>query len=151
MSGPPEAALTGAIALPDGTAVRGRGRRQPLPSGPSPDFGLYLGRPGSWRPDWPAEWVAWPDFGLPADPEAAAAAIVRCYARARSGERVEVACVGGTGRTGTVLACLAVLAGHPPADAVAWTRRTYRPRAVETRRQGRWVEWFAARPHQSEG
>ena len=53
-------------------------------------------------------------------------------------------CGGGNGRTGTVIACLAVLAGHPPADAVAWTRRSYRPRAVETRAQRRWVLWFAA-------
>ena len=37
--------LTGAITLPDGTAVRGRGRREPLPEGPLPQFGLYLGRP----------------------------------------------------------------------------------------------------------
>jgi protein-tyrosine phosphatase len=56
---------------------------------------------------------------------------------------VEVACDGGTGRTGTVIACLAVRAGHPAADAVAWTRRTYRPRAVETPGQKRWVAWFA--------
>ncbi len=28
--------LTGAITLPDGTALRGRGRREPLPPGPLP-------------------------------------------------------------------------------------------------------------------
>jgi hypothetical protein len=37
--------LVGAIILPDGTPIRGRGRRQALPAGPLPDFGLYLGRP----------------------------------------------------------------------------------------------------------
>ena len=37
--------LSGAIALPDGTLVRGRGRRDPFPAGPLPEFGLYLGRP----------------------------------------------------------------------------------------------------------
>ena len=146
--------LTGAIALPDGTLVRGRGRRRPVPPGPHPDYGLYLGhdpaaprrlmsRREEWRPDWPADWIEWPDFRTPRDDEAAASAIVAAYRRAASGERVEVACGGGVGRTGTVVACMAVLAGHPAADAVAWTRRNYRPRAVETPGQRRWIGWFA--------
>jgi hypothetical protein len=142
--------LSGAIALPDGTLVRGRGRREPFPAGPLPDFGLYPGRPrrvllhrAPWRPDWPADWVDWPDFRTPRDPDEAAVKIVEAYRRARSGERVEIACTGGTGRTGTVIACMAVLAGHPVEDAVAWTRRHYRPRAVETRGQRRWIAWFA--------
>ena len=148
--------LTGAITLPDGTAVRGRGRREPLPEGPLPQFGLYLGRPpdrqrrlpvlgGSepWRPDWPAEWIDWPDFRTPRDDQRAAELIGVAYRRALAGERVEVACGGGVGRTGTVIACLAVLAGHPATDAVRWTRRNYRPRAVETPGQRRWIAWFA--------
>jgi hypothetical protein len=40
---------------------------------------------------------------------------------------------------------MAVLAGHPAADAVAWTRRHYRRLAVETPGQRRWVARFAAR------
>ena len=39
-----------------------------------------------------------------------------------AGERVEVTCGGGTGRTGTVLACMAVLAGVAADDAVGWVR-----------------------------
>lgn len=150
MTGP----LTGAIALPDGTLVRGRGRREPFPAGPLPEFGLYLGHPPDrprllpsrreeWRPGWPAAWIDWPDFRTPRDRDAAAVQIAEAYRRARSGERVEVACTGGTGRTGTVIACMAVLAGHPAADAVAWTRSHYRPRAVETPGQRRWIGWFA--------
>lgn len=146
--------LPGAVALPDGTLVRGRGRREPFPAGPLPDFGLYLGRPpnrprrailrrAEWRPDWPADWIDWPDFRTPRDAESAAAKIVAAYRRARAGDRVEVACGGGTGRTGTVIACMAVLAGHPADDAVAWTRSHYRPRAVETPGQRRWITWFA--------
>ena len=153
MSGP----LSGAVALPDGTLVRGRGRREPFPAGPLPDFGLYLGHPpdrprtllrrraAEWQPDWPAEWIDWPDFRTPRDADAAAARIIEAYRRARSGERVEIACTGGTGRTGTVIACMAVLAGHPAEDAVAWTRSHYRPRAVETPGQRRWIAWFALR------
>ena len=55
----------------------------------------------------------------------------------------EVGCLGGSGRTGTVLACMAVLAGVPPAQAVAWVRASYRPEAVETADQEAWVQWFA--------
>jgi hypothetical protein len=147
--------LLGTIALPDGTRVRGRGRREPFPDGPLPDYGLYLGHPpeqsrrallrrrAAWLPDWPADWIDWPDFRTPRDADAAAARIVGAYHRARSGERVEIACTGGTGRTGTVIACMAVLAGHPAEDAVAWTRSHYRPRAVETPGQRRWIAWFA--------
>jgi hypothetical protein len=148
--------LTGAIALPDGTLLRGRGRWEPFPSGPLPDYGLYLGHPPgaqrrrllgrrtpAWRPDWPADWIDWPDFRTPRDGQAAAAAIRRAHLLARSGQRVEVACDGGTGRTGTVIACMAVLAGHPADDAIRWTRQHYRPRAVETPGQRRWVGWFA--------
>lgn len=148
--------LVGAIALPDGTPVRGRGRSRPVPPGASPTYGLYLGRPPgatrrfrdrspAWRPDWPADWIDWPDFRIPRDHEAAAALIEHAYSLARAGQLVEVACVGGTGRTGTVIACMAVLAGHPADDAVRWTREHYRPKAVETPGQRRWITWFATR------
>lgn len=147
--------LTGAITLPDGTLIRGRGRRAALPAGPLPDFGLYFGRPPDqlrralirrrpeWQPDWPAEWIDWPDFRTPRHDRLAAATIEHAYLLAQAGQRVEIACGGGTGRTGTVIACMAILAGHPAADAVAWTRRHYRPRAVETPGQRRWIRWFA--------
>ena len=83
------------------------------------------------------------DFGLPADSDAAAGAIEDAFARARAGRLVEVGCLGGRGRTGTVLACMAVLSGVSGTDAVAWVRRAYHPRAVETPEQERWVRWFA--------
>jgi hypothetical protein len=151
MTQPP---LTGAITLPDGTLIRGRGRREPLPTGSAPDYGLYLGRPTSlrrtllrrgpaWQPDWPADWIDWPDFRTPRDDQEAAAAIHHAYLLARSGQRVEIACVGGTGRTGTVIACMAILAGAPATAALTWTRQHYRPRAVETPGQRRWISWFA--------
>lgn len=94
-------------------------------------------------PAWPVRWVDWPDFRTPRDEEDAVAAVVEAYRAARSGTRLEVTCTGGTGRTGTVIACLCVLAGHPPADAVAWTRAHHRPHAVETPGQRRWVQRFA--------
>jgi protein-tyrosine phosphatase len=54
-------------------------------------------------------------------------------------ERVEVACGGGIGRTGTALAVLAVLSGVPAGEAVEWVRRHHHRRAVETPWQRRWV------------
>jgi len=136
----------GVIELPDGRRVRARGLRRPpladLP-GPEPDLGVYLlgARPPA--VPWEAWWVRWPDFATPASTDGAVVALRAAWERA-AGERVEVACGGGNGRTGTVIACMAVLAGHPAADALGWTRRHYRPRAVETPGQRRWIRWFAA-------
>lgn len=131
----------GVMPLPSGRLVRGRGLRTAPPEGPAPQFGLsLLGR----RPptvDWPARWVRWPDFRLPADPADARDALSELWRRS-TGERVEVACEGGRGRTGTALACLAVLDGVPAADAVDYVRRHYDPRAVETPGQRRFVRRF---------
>src|SRR5436309_1698930 len=99
--------LTGAIVLPDGVEVRGRGRREPLPDGPLPELGLFLGDPGRHGlPDWPVERIDWPDFRVPRHPAAAVAAIRTAHAAARAGRRVEITCHGGTGRTGTAIACM---------------------------------------------
>ena len=129
--------------------LRGRGLRNPMPSGPLPEFGLYLGSARlRARHDvaltWPHDWLDWPDFRLPRDPAAAIGALRALHERALSGQRVEVACAGGVGRTGTALACLAVLAGVPAAEAVDWVRAHYQRRAVETRGQRRWVAAFPA-------
>jgi hypothetical protein len=59
--------------------------------------------------------------------------------RARVGERVEVGCLGGHGRTGTALACLAILTGCPSGEAVAWVRANYCADAVETAEQESFV------------
>ncbi|HEX2133501.1 MAG TPA: protein-tyrosine phosphatase family protein [Actinophytocola sp.] len=134
--------LDGAIHLPDGCRVRGRALRAPAPPD-APDRALYLGnRHRDFRPEWPHEWLDWPDFRLPRDQAAAIKAIHTLHHHARRGEQVEVACGGGIGRTGTVIACLAVLAGVEPAEAVAWTRRHYHRRAVETPWQRRWAARF---------
>ena len=82
--------------------------------------------------------MRWPDFRTPASTSDAMAALREAYERSAT-ERVEVACGGGVGRTGTALAAIAVLAGVPPAEAVAWVRRHYHERAVETPWQRRWV------------
>ncbi|HEY7485040.1 MAG TPA: protein-tyrosine phosphatase family protein [Streptosporangiaceae bacterium] len=139
--------LRGAIQLPDGAWIRGRGLRYPPPADDPPDFGLYLGgkrlrRRHDHELSWPHHWIDWPDFLLPRDSEAAVRLIRALGDRAHAGRRVEVACGGGVGRTGTVIACLVVLTGRPPAEAIAWTRAHYHPKAVETPWQRRWVARF---------
>ncbi|MEU1619015.1 protein-tyrosine phosphatase family protein [Streptomyces sp. NPDC005722] len=136
-----EPGAPGVLRLPSGRLVRGRGLRHPLPAGPLPGFGLYLLGHEPPETAWEAHWVRWPDFRLPADRAAAAEALRGAWRRA-AGERVEVACHGGVGRTGTALACLAVLDGVPSGEAVAYVREHYARRAVETPWQRRYVSRF---------
>ncbi len=134
----------GLLELPSGLRVRGRGVRRPVPPGPAPEFAVHvLGRTPPAVP-WESRWVRWPDYGLPLRPARLRAALEELRRRGPD-ERVEVACAGGRGRTGTSLACLAVLEGVPARDAVAYVRRHYHPHAVETPWQRLFVRWFAWR------
>jgi protein-tyrosine phosphatase len=67
--------------------------------------------------------------------------------RSRRGEHVEAGCLGGHGRTGTALACLAVLTGTPSSEAVAWVRAAYCEKAVETDEQRAFVAAFDQEPN----
>jgi len=130
---------TGVVELPDGRRVRGRALAAGPPTGPElPDFGLYLTARPHHEDGWESRWVCWPDFRLPRSRLDALAAIADAYERSAT-SRVEVACNGGTGRTGSVIAILARYAGVPERDAVRWAREHYRPRAVETPWQRRFV------------
>ena len=133
-----------AVTLADGSRVVGVSFHGGEPYGRDepPAFGLYLDP--SWRPPWPHEHLEWPDFEVP-DPDDLEGALGRLLARAQAGEVVEVGCLGGHGRTGTALACLAVMAGAPPATSVAWVRQHYCAHAVETEPQAAFVEAFATR------
>ncbi|MGH9133963.1 MAG: protein-tyrosine phosphatase family protein [Ilumatobacteraceae bacterium] len=134
----------GVVELPDGRRIRGRGLRQAPADGQVPEFGVYLlaRDPGPFA--WEHRWVRWPDFRTPASTDDAVTALRDAHRRCET-QRVEIACRGGVGRTGTALAAIAVLAGVPPTDAVAWVRREYNPRAIETPWQRRWVLTFAGR------
>lgn len=138
---PWEAATPGLMELPSGRLVRGRGVRLPFPEGQEPTYGLYLlgKRPPSTA--WESRWLRWPDFGLPLRRSEASEALREAWERAAE-ERVEIACGGGHGRTGTAMACLAVIDGVPNGEAVAYVREHYRPRAVETPWQHRYIARF---------
>ncbi|MEV6523646.1 protein phosphatase [Longispora sp. NPDC051575] len=156
-----EITAPGVLRLPSGRLVRGRGLRHPLPAGPLPTFGVYLlGKPPPAFP-WESAWIRWPDFRLPSDRVRAREVLAEAWRRAGTdpdstalagagvggtdlagAERVEVACGGGRGRTGTALACLAILDGVPPGEAVAFVREHYHRHAVETPWQRRHVRDF---------
>jgi len=129
------------VTFPDGSRVRAVSLADRREDDPERAYGLYLD--ARWAPTWPADVIAWPDFGVPVEPEVAAGQITAAFRRARRGDLVEVGCLGGSGRTGTVLACMAVLAGVPPPESVQWVREAYRREAVETADQEAWVQWFA--------
>lgn len=131
----------GVFQLPSGRLIRGRGLRHPLPQGPQPSFALYLLGKQPTSITWEYRWIRWPDFWLPKNKLAAAEAFREAWSRAEF-ERVEIACGGGIGRTGTALACLAVIDGIPNHKAVDYVRQHYAPRAVETPWQRRFVSNF---------
>ncbi|MGY1804178.1 protein-tyrosine phosphatase family protein [Blastococcus sp. SYSU D00922] len=124
----------GVVRLPGGALVRGRRLSDRVsPAG----FALVLAEGPA--PEWPHRRIRWPDFWIPLDRDDALDALREAHRRSLAGERVEIACRGGVGRTGTALAALAVLDGLAPDDAVAWVRRAYHPRSVETPWQRRWL------------
>jgi len=124
----------GLVDLPSGARVRGRR----LGDAVSPaDFSLLLA--AGPVPPWPHRSIRWPDFSVPTNREDALDALHEAHRRAYAGERVEVACRGGVGRTGTALAALAILDGLTAREAIAWVRGGYHHRAVETLWQKRWL------------
>ena len=131
----------GVLRLPSGRLVRGRSLRRALPPGSAPTFAVYLLSKPPPAVAWEARWVRWPDFWLPADQVHARKVLREAWENALT-ERVEIACPGGRGRTGTALACVAVIDGLPAEQAVAYVRQHYDRRAVETPWQKRYVAHF---------
>ena len=131
----------GVLRLPSGRLVRGRGLRRSLPAGPLPEFGVYLLSKPPPAVGWDSRWLPWRDFGLPGSLAQAQTLLAEAWRRSAD-QRVEIACRGGRGRTGTALACLAVLDGVAPREAVGYVREHYDRRAVETPWQRRFVARF---------
>jgi protein-tyrosine phosphatase family protein len=124
----------GLVTLPTGPQMRGRRIGDP---GSPADFALLLA--DGPVPAWPHRRLRWPDFWIPTDRADALDALHEAHRRAHAGDRVEISCRGGIGRTGTALAALAILDGLPAEHAVDWVRRHYHRRAVETPWQKRWL------------
>jgi protein-tyrosine phosphatase len=130
------------INFTDGTVIYASSLFDREKEDETPDFGLYLDP--SWEPDCMAYTLFWEDYGLPENWRVAVNTIIDTYKKAQKGYWVEVGCIGGHGRTGTVIAAMAVLSGMRFDEAVEWTRKQYCSHAIETKEQEWWVEWFEA-------
>jgi protein-tyrosine phosphatase len=91
-----------------------------------------------------AEWqLDVPDYGVPdeAGLRAILAQMLEAMRTAPDGA-YHIGCKAGIGRTGTVMACLAILAGAVEGDPVAWLRAAYFQGAIETPGQEEFVRRF---------
>lgn len=103
------------VVLPGGTRLTAASFDQAAPyvRARVPDYGLYLDP--RWQPPWDHGHICWPDFGLPTDVDALTRTLRTVLERARSGQDVEMGCLGGHGRTGTALSCRPLCPGTRPA------------------------------------
>lgn len=138
-----EPGAAGVVTLPSGRRIRGRSLRAAPDESADWTLALYGRRPEGLTND--RRWVRWPDFLLPSDDADAIAALREAHSRALT-ERVEIACGGGRGRTGTALAAIAVLDGLSVRQAISLVRTVYHPGAVETPWQARWLRRLTRNP-----
>jgi ADP-ribosylglycohydrolase/protein-tyrosine phosphatase len=82
------------------------------------------------------------DMAVPSDPARLQALLAGLSDRIGRGQRVVVACRGGLGRTGTVVACFLCEAGLDGQAAIALTRKA-RHGTIQTRAQEQFVEDWA--------
>ena len=128
------------IKLYDGTSIFCSSVRVADPEN-KPDFGLYADY--IWSPTWRNEFINWPDYGIPKDTAMSLVQIYEAYYRATQGNMVEIGCIGGHGRTGTILAVMQIAAsnGAVTADeAIKFVRKEYCDHAIESAVQ----EWYIA-------
>jgi protein-tyrosine phosphatase len=91
-----------------------------------------------------AEWrLDVPDYGVP-DEAALRAVLAQMLEamRAAPNDAYHIGCKAGIGRTGTVMACLAIMADAVEGDPVAWLRAAYFQGAIETPGQEAFVRRF---------
>lgn len=111
-----------------------------LSGDPTPDFGLYADY--KWRPTWRNELINWPDFGVPKEPFIAIQQIHDAFYRSFN-ESVEIGCIGGHGRTGTILACMVSEHLDVSSDrAIDIVRDKYCHHAIESSSQEDFIEFY---------
>jgi hypothetical protein len=85
----------------------------------------------------------WPDFGIPdLDFIPMVDIVAWMLEQMAAGVRMETACMGGHGRTGTMLACLLVAQGVTPGKAMERVRADHCKKAIENTKQGEFVAAF---------
>jgi hypothetical protein len=95
--------------------------------------------------------LEWPDFGTPDLEYTPLVDIVKWMLdQLAAGKTLETGCMGGHGRTGTMLACLLVAQGIPPGTALERVRKDHCTKAVENEKQGQFVAQFYKLYHGNE-
>jgi len=107
--------------------------------------GLYAD--ASWRPLWRNEFITWPDYGIPTSELMGLTQIFEAYYKAKNGEMVEIGCIGGHGRTGTILAIMYIASAEGKVngkEAYKFVKKTYCEHAIESEIQEWYIDYAAA-------
>jgi len=114
-----------------------------------PDVGIYLYSgwvrgafsatsgldvPWATKAYWPMAWLDWPDYSVPSFDDVVKL-VPWVMERIQAGSRVETGCLGGHGRTGTLLALLLVQQGVKPGTAMNRVWDKYCIEAIESAKQ----------------
>jgi hypothetical protein len=129
------------VLLPSGRPIRIRRHRHP-PALCEPSLALHLNNHGAPQVAWEAYWIRWRWRRPPSD-QAFMQGMFEAAWSAAGHERVEIVS-GGGGRVGTAVACLGILDGLVPRDAVLYSRSTI-PAARISRSQIEFIEAFGRR------
>jgi hypothetical protein len=85
----------------------------------------------------------WPDGGVPPNQEHFTTVLKWLVTEIESGMVVDVGCIGSHGRTGTTLACICILMGMRPGEAIRHVRKVHCKEAIENSNQVDFVVSFA--------
>lgn len=109
---------------------------------PEPDLNVMLY--SGWKPNKIAMFVDWPDYGLPGVPWTEIKWLINeMYKRAKKGQYIEFGCMGGHGRTGTLLGCMLVQRHKMTTKAaIEWVHKNYCEEAIEGAKQEWYIEYF---------
>lgn len=126
------------VVFPDGTKIWASSVHDRKDDDPVPDFGCYMDT--MWHPEWISFQLTWTDRRLPKVPMGQVLWMVDYLLDlARGGHVVEIGCIGGHGRTGTLMAVMALKAGAGNAEAARnFVRERYCKQAIESDVQ----EWY---------
>lgn len=137
------------LVLPNGNVIYGSSESATDNPEFKADFGVYLDK--SWTPVTLALYIPWADMGLPGLKydymDQAVDLIIRMSSK---GQNVEIGCIGGHGRTGTLMALVVMRSGldlegsssEVAKRAIDYVRENYCSHAIESLTQEWYIEAF---------